>query len=481
MRRTASTDSSLRSASPSWVSCRAWRSARTCTPNRLADVQAHGLSHAGVVRQMVRVRTIHCSWRRISTMDGNHAQGAGEALAPGRVSGTGARLPPALPGARHAAALRPDACTSAAAKRVPATWKARRVQTTTWPTPRASRASPALPSGRMARAPATGAAPPPSPVRRAPRRARWRAGSAEHEPHARARPPAGWLEVVAEEQHPSHLERQPPQREGQRRPRRGGARSRRRRGVPKIQVSPGMVKTVRTPRPAAARRAPTGTSTATAEEQQEPEEEPRVAADEPPGLARGTRRAGTGRPRTLARPRLPPGRSAARRGAGAARRWRRSAALANSGPRPSSSSIEMSGLPTAQRRVTEGGDTGAASSGQPSGRRRSSSPQRRIGDRAPLAEAHAGGHRARRFTAATPRRRRAAVRRRGTTRSAPSAGPGRASSERASLTGVGVHRGRAAGWTSAAGHPSAGQRSLGGDAASRGLPPGRARRRCVPS
>ena len=134
-------------------------------------------------------------------------------------------------------------CTSVGAKRTPATWNARRIQSTAWPTRRASSASPAALGQHRAH---PGGEEDGRGGDRAEHRVEdERAGerSASRSPPRR---PTGRAEVVPEEDDPVR----PPAtaataRQGRGRPARGGARSRRRTGVPKSQASARMVKTVR--------------------------------------------------------------------------------------------------------------------------------------------------------------------------------------------------------------------------------------------
>src|SRR5262249_31796449 len=112
---------------------------------RLDDTRAPGdrADVPGGTRQIVRMRTVRRCWRRIPPVHGSHPfrGGQGECQAAGGVDATGAA------GALSAGGTPGSApavlSTSVAAKRVPATWKAKRTQSATWATTRARSASPA--------------------------------------------------------------------------------------------------------------------------------------------------------------------------------------------------------------------------------------------------------------------------------------------------------------------------------------------------
>src|SRR6185295_302724 len=134
----------------------------------LADVQPHVLSHPRAEidaswttagrddvpagrRQIVQVPTLPCGSRRISPLTvSTPARHRGVHPAPDCQPVRSA--PGGSVRSSTAGGAPPEASTRPAANRVPATWNARRAQTTTWPTARASSARPAVPSGSIARA-----------------------------------------------------------------------------------------------------------------------------------------------------------------------------------------------------------------------------------------------------------------------------------------------------------------------------------------
>ena len=353
MRRTASTESVAPLGELLLGElARAWRRVRTWTPNRLPTFSRMGSPIRGGHRGQLSARRMRRSSFREQSNPAGDASRASRyvTIAQGRKAGGRESRPTvsrstvgAVADSTAAASVR---STRPAAKRVPATWNARRVQTTTWPTPSASSARPAFPSGSIARA----------------RRARSTASVA-------SAPSTAYSATERGARSTSRTARQAAARVTRRSSRKSSTRPTSRlslhsasaststarwstlatvNGRPKSHVSPGMVRRVGRPTAFIANASPTGTSSAATSEQQQDQRYSRgVAAHQPPRLTEERPEAEGAARRTPATPRRPPGASGAPRGGRAARAPRAAPPPANTGPRPRSSCVDTSGLPTA--------------------------------------------------------------------------------------------------------------------------------------